>query len=255
MHTVHTIMSKLTNLRVHVAPVGFEVDRVVIPAVEMKADKVWLLVHENPSEDKATPFVEKVKKGLRKEEIQVEVGFHNRLDLFQIIRSVKEIIRQEEGNTIYVNLSSGSKIQAIASMMTCMMFNEKGVSVIPFYAEAEKYLGFKGEQLSKGVKNIMQIPSYEIQTPEQRHIDALRIIKEKGGKLTKKEMAELCDREKIISVNAEEQNYSQARFASLDKNIIQPLQEKWKFVAVEKIGRTRWIKMTQEGINASEFLI
>jgi hypothetical protein len=48
---------------------------------------------------------------------------------------------------------------------------------------------------------------------------------------------------------------SQARFASLDKNIIQPLEEQWKFIEVEKIGRNRWIKLTQDGINAAEFLI
>jgi len=41
----------------------------------------------------------------------------------------------------------------------------------------------------------------------------------------------------------------------LDKNIIQPLQEQWKFIEVEKIGRNRWIKITQEGIDASKFLI
>ncbi len=53
MHTVDTIMPSLSNLRVHIAPVGYEIDRIVIPAKERKADKVWLLVHDNPSEDKA----------------------------------------------------------------------------------------------------------------------------------------------------------------------------------------------------------
>jgi len=68
-------------------------------------------------------------------------------------------------------------------------------------------------------------------------------------------MAELAEKNNIIIVNAKEENHTQARFASLDKNIIQPLQDEWKFVEVEKIGRTRWIKMTQEGNNAAEFLI
>jgi len=49
MHTLDTIMAKLENLRVHIAPVGFEIDRVIIPAKKLKADKVWLLVHDNPS--------------------------------------------------------------------------------------------------------------------------------------------------------------------------------------------------------------
>ena len=50
-------------------------------------------------------------------------------------------------------------------------------------------------------------------------------------------------------------DYSQARFASLDKNIIEPLENEWGFIEIEKIGRNRWIKITQEGIDASEFLI
>ncbi len=247
-------MNKLENLRVHVAPVGFEIDRIVIPARKLKADKVWLLVHENPSEDKARPFVEKIKKQLVKVNIDVVIEHHNRLDLFKIIKSVKSIIEKEKENSVYVNLSSGSKIQAIACMMACMMFNEQK-NIIPFYAEAESYLGFEGKQLSTGVKSLMQIPAYQMQIPEQRHIQALKIIKEKGGKLTKKEMAMLADKGKLIIVNADEENYNQVRFASLDKNIIQPLRERWKFIDVEKIGRTRWIKITEEGKNAAEFLI
>jgi len=253
MHTDHTIMS-LTNLRVHIAPVGFEIDRIVLPAKEMKADKIWLLVHDKPNEDKATPFVEKIQKQLKKTNIKVVKEYHDRLDLFQIIKTVKKIIEIEKENHVYVNLASGSKIQAIACMMTCMMFNEKK-NVIPFYAEAKDYLGFSGEQLSTGIKNITEVPTYEIKTPEQRHIDALRIIKENSGKITKKEMAELADTNGLISVNAEKENYTQARFASLDQNILQPLLERWHFIEIEKIGRTRWIKITQEGNNAAKFLI
>src|SRR3989304_3079096 len=103
-------MKNLTNFRVHIAPVGFEIDRIVIPAKKMKADKVWLLIHDNPSEDKAGPFVEKIQNLLKKEKIKVQLERHNRLNLFKIIRSIKEIVSKEKGNDIYVNLASGSKI-------------------------------------------------------------------------------------------------------------------------------------------------
>jgi len=56
-------------------------------------------------------------------------------------------------------------------------------------------------------------------------------------------------------VGAKDENYEQARFASLDKNIVQPLVETWGFVEVEKIGRNRWLKMTEDGDHAAEFLI
>ena len=89
----------------------------------------------------------------------------------------------------------------------------------------------------------------------EKHLEALKLIKDKGGVITKKELAELSDKNKIIQVNAEKENYTQARFASLDKNIIQPLRDQWKFVEEEKIGRTRWIRITEEGNNAAELLI
>ena len=83
----------------------------------------------------------------------------------------------------------------------------------------------------------------------------MKIIKNAGGRIQKKKMAEEAEKGKIITVNAREQNFTQARFASLDKNIVQPLVETWGFVEVEKIGRNRWLKMTEDGDHATEFLI
>ena len=235
------------------APVGFEVDRIVIPAKEGKADKVWLLVHENRATDKARPFVDRIRAQLEGVGICVVTEAHDRLDLFKIIRSIREIIQREEGNSVYVNLASGSKIQAIGGMMACMMFNSQK-NVHPFYVEAESYQGSE-EPISTGVKGISAIPPYDIQIPDERHVRALGIIRERDGRLTKKEMADLADRAGLITVGAEKDNYSQARFASLDKNIIQPLLEKWGFVRVERVGRARWIQITEAGENAAKFLL
>ena len=245
-------MPNLTNLRIHIAPVGYEIDRVVLPAKKMRADKVFLLVHENPSQDKATKFYDNIDKKLQKLNIETEKVYHNRLDLFQIIKSVKQLIESQSNDLIYVNLASGSKIQSVGCMMACQLFNDKE-NVSPYYVEAKEYTGFSGEAISKGIKEIQAVPSYEIKKPEPKLIQALKIIKESNGKLSKKEMARLCLDKKLITINAE--NESQATFASLDQNIISPLEKKWGFIEVEKIGRTRWIKITDEGINASEFLI
>jgi len=254
MHTVDTIMAKIAKLRVQIAPVGYEIDRIVMPAIQEKADKVWLLLHENKSEDKAGPFITKIKKQLEKQNIEVKEEYHNRRDLFKIIRAVKNIVEQEKANEIYINLASGSKIQAIGTMMACMMFNENE-NVHPFYVEAANYPGFESKKpLSTGIKEIQNVPPYSIKIPDQKLIDSLKIIQKNNGKLTKKEMAKLAEEQQLITINAKEKNHSMARFASLDKNIIQPLEE-WGFIVVEKIGRNRWIKITKEGKNASEFLI
>ena len=252
MHTILTIMSKIVNLRVHIAPVGFEIDRIAIPAKQMKADRVWLLMHE-PSKDRAQGFMEKIKTHLKKEKIEVQIANSDRFDLFKLLKAIREIVLKEVDNDIFVNCSSGSKIQAIACMMACMMF-QANTKLTPYYAEPESYASLKGEQLSSGLKSVVKLPSYDIHTPKQILVQALKIIQENGGRITKKDMAKIAHEKKLIVVNAREENIQQARFASLDKNIIQPLQRDWKFIEVEQVGRTRWIKTTKEGLGAVEFL-
>ena len=255
MHTVDTIMSKLATFRVHIAPLGFEIDRIMVPVKETKSDKLWLLIHEKTAEDKSGPYLEKIKKECKKINVELKIAYADRLSLFKAIKTIKDIIEEEKGNYIYVNVASGSKIQAIACMMACMIL--KGCDNLqPFYAEPESYAAFEGKQQSFGVKDTIPLPTYEIQTPKPKLLAALKIISEqKNGKITKKEMAQIADEQEIITVKAEESNYSQARFASLDKNIISPLENEWKFIEIEKIGRNRWIKITEEGKNAAEFLI
>lgn len=245
-------MTAIPDLRVHIAPVGYEVDRIVMPAIRLRADKVILLVHDKPNEDKAARFYEKISAQLEEKNIQVIQEHHDRLDLFAIIKTVKNLIKREEKSRISVNLASGSKIQAVGCMMACMMFND-AKNVRPFYAEAKEYLGLSGKPVSRGIKEIKQIPSYEIQKPSLRHVRALDLIVTHGGRISKKQMAALAIEQELITVNAE--NASQATFASLDKNIISPLESQWGFITVEKVGRTRWIQLTDEGQNAAKFLI
>ena len=114
-------MTNLARFRIHLAPVGYEVDRIVIPLKQTKADKLWILVHDNRSEDKSGPYLEKIKKECKKLGVEVKVAYSDRLSLFKTIKSIKDIISQEKGNYIFVNVASGSKIQAIAAMMACSL--------------------------------------------------------------------------------------------------------------------------------------
>ena len=246
-------MPEMIKLRIHIAPVGYEIDRVVIPAIKMKADKVYLLRHDNYSEDKSGPYREKIIKKLDKKNIETKVVDVNRYRLFAIIKTIKEIIQDERENDIYLNVASGSKIHAVGCMMACMIFDDR-TNIHPYYAQAKEYPQYKGsEQQTFGVEDIHQLPTYQIRTPSPKLLSALALVKKKG-KLTKKEFAEDATNLNLINVGARDENYEQARFASLDKNIIQPLENEWGFIEVEKIGRNRWIKLTKEGEYASEFL-
>ncbi len=255
-------METESKLRVHIAPLGFEVDRIVLPAIRLRADAVWLLVHSNRSEDKAEPFEAEIRERLGGEGIEVRAEYADRKNLFGMLKAVRGIIAEGGGNDIYVNVSSGSKIQSIACMMACMMWNDTA-SITPYYAEPEGYTssaaespGRAPEQMSSGLKSITTLPKYRIQTPRQELVRALAIVsKAEGGRIRKGEMAERAEELGIITVNSREENRESARFASLAKNIVEPLTDEWNFLHVEKVGRTRWVSLTEEGRNAAEFLL
>ena len=227
-------MKSLSMPTIHIAPVGFEVDRIVEPAVSDKADLVYLIMHHNVSDDKATKFAEKITLKLKKKRIKTKIVYADRFDLFEIIRVIKEIIKNERDSQILLNVASGSKIHSVGLMMACMIFDERS-DIHPFYAQAKQYLHTKvSEPQTKGIKEIHHLPTYQIMTPKLEHLLALKIINENGGKIKKKDMAEKAEEHQppLITVNARPNNFSQARFASLDKNIISPLEKNWKYIKI-----------------------
>ena len=120
-------------LRIHIAPVGFEVDRIVLPAKNMKADRIWLIIHSDPTDDAGQPFSKLITEQLEAINIEYYIEYADRTDLFDTLRALRKIILREKNNAILVNVSVGSKIQAIASMMACMMFKDE-VDIMPYYA-------------------------------------------------------------------------------------------------------------------------
>jgi len=139
--------------------------------------------------------------------------------------------------------------------MATMIFDNRE-NLNPFYAQAKDYHHTKvSEPQTTGIEEIHDLPTYQIQTPPQKQLEVLKILVDNKGKMKKKEMAEKAEELELIIVNAQTGNHSQARFASLDKNIIAPLENEWRYVRTEKVGRNRWIHLTDEGKWASEFLI
>ena len=242
-------MTKLTKLRVHICPIGYEVDRIVKSAIKLRAEKIWIITEEYPK-NKIDLFIKKVRSGVTKEKIEINMKEINRIDLFDNIRGIKDIFDLEAGNEIYVNISSGSKIQAIAGMMACMIF--KSYNPIPYYVEPKKYGEAPDEPQSFGVKTIIPLPNYTIQQPNQNQIKALNIIK-KSKKLNKKRFAELCINNKLFSTNNDK--IGQNDYGKLNNQIITPLKNNWKYIKVEKIGHNDWITLTNSGNDVCKFLI
>jgi len=245
------LSTELETLRVHIAPIGFEIDRVVIPAKRLKADRVWLIVHNGVEADKGRAFRDKVSKLLEEAGIECQVEGADRTDLFDTLRALNNIIRKEIKNAIFVNVSVGSKIQSIACTMICMMFKDKA-SIKPYYAVPKDY-NVPTQQESRGLKNIISLPDYKIEIPSNKLVQCLKIINEwKGSTITKKILRDKALEKDLIRVE-KGKNREQSAYMALNKNLIDPLL-KWRFISIDKIGRNYAVTLTTDGINVLRFL-
>jgi hypothetical protein len=254
--------SLIDALRVHIAPVGFEVDRIILPAIRKKADRLWLITDRLSHEDKGSPYAQSIEKKLKAANIDCQKASANRIDLFDILRALRTIIMHEKGNHILVNVSVGSKIQAIASMMACMMFKDIA-TIEPYYVVPAKYnttlLEEKRNQETEGMKDIITLPEYKIEIPNEKLIKCMHMISlHKDNKITKRELRDLALDKGLIQVGKKDspdknERSDQAAYMALNKNLIEPLMD-WKFISVEKIGSRHIVSLTNEGINALRFL-
>ena len=84
--------------------------------------------------------------------------------------------------------------------MACMLFDDRD-KIHPFYAQAEKYPEYEGTgQETYGVSEIHSLPTYRIGTPKRELLEAMKIIKDAGGRIQKKKMAEEAEKRKIIII-------------------------------------------------------
>jgi len=241
-------MAKIYRKRIQIAPVGFEIDRVVIPAKKEKAEKVYLMVHKNITE--ANYAVHKkyytlIQKKLKAAKIETELIYCDWKNIEEITRVARDLILKEADNEIAINLASGSKNHAIGLDRACMTFRKRD-NIHPFYPEAKNYRAVKYPcQQSSGVKQIKQVPIHRIIVPEPELIEALKIIKHNGtdiplhkGKkgIKKKDLAEVYFGDS-----------SKVNLTKLQRNVTQKLEKTWRAIEIIQVGQSDWISLTNEG--------
>jgi len=241
-------MVEVYRKRIQIAPVGFEIDRVVIPAKKEKAEKVYLIVHKNMTEENYsihTKYYTEIQRKLKAAKIETELVYCDWQNVEEITRVARDLILKEADSEIAINLASGSKNHAIGLDRACMTFRKRK-HIHPFYPEAKKWAAVKyPHQQSEGVKQIKQIPIHRIIVPEPELVIALKAIKQdavdipmhKGKKGVKKK-----DLAKSLFGNSDK-----VSLTKLQRNITQKLEKTWRAVEIIQVGQSDWISLTDEG--------
>ena len=181
--------------RVHVAAVGFEVERITEPLLTDRADRVYLLTRAE--RDAAAPFVEEVTRRLRRAAwpIDVRVVRTELWDVFGALGSLRTIF-ESEGRTVRnapdviplrVNVSTGTKITAIAGTLACMLWKGE-----PYYVQVSR--AWYSDRTPKVatvhdvVERVDPVNVYELRAPAAELISVLEALDRRGGSLRKHEL-------------------------------------------------------------------
>lgn len=236
------------ELHTHIIPLGTEIDRAVIPLREYNATKAVILCDRNP-DGISEYFLNRIKKRIREEcpnvkDVSVECWFDWR-DLSSIIAKMSEVVRreQEAGSHTWINISSGSKLSAIAGTMVAMMYGSHAYYVVP-----EKYAKRVKRQATTGFADAIEIPRYSIEAPDDRLVYVLSVIDRYGRPSQKTLVRELTEKGLLRSKSEDGVGSlnDNAVYALFRRKFLVPLEEKgW----VRREGRRRGatVVLTEDG--------
>ncbi len=247
-------------LRIHIAPVGFEEDRIVIPAEKMRAEKVILITNEE-GQEKGALFYEKVIERLRKDNIEVEMVKTSFFNLEKNMLLFSNLINKHRDQQLFINISSGSKIQALAGFISVMSAKSQGILVSTYYVEPEEYNDNPPRfPISRGFKQIINLPIFPLHMLSKEIQSAMLLLKKKpyyklelAIELAKQgffpqELLDKCDNKPV-------NEKARIRLQNLAENrVINPMNRE-KYIEMEKVGRHIKITLTSFGDEATHLFI
>ncbi len=230
--------------RVHVAPVGFEIDRVVLPFLEMKGERIHLITRKIRNE-RGEKCLKAIREDLEAKGKPYKIH-ESEQDLFKRIYVCRSIIGEEleQGNHLFVNLSSGGSMQAVACHFAVITFKE-GVSA--YYAYPEKYnekMDKVRPGISSGLSKIVAVPHYSIEIPSKEELKVLQIVM-RSRIPSKKAILDECVAVGLISSEGKSKPYGHV---VLDNRFIRHLEEQDLIMITEK-GRKSRVRLTEKGLN------
>lgn len=210
----------------------------------MQADKAYLISYaEN---DAAAKFFRQIVKHLddNYEHIKVEEILLDIWNLYACIEKFREIILSEKGNHIYINVSTGTKITAIAGMLACMLWE-----ATPYYARVSYPSTKESDTLQ--TEHVLEpdiLPTYEINKPRAEFMLVLSLINQCGGRIRKAELIQKLERLNIIHPRDESRKeFTEGAKHSQLRAILEPMETEWKYVRIESSGRRSEVFLTDQG--------
>ncbi|HUR69238.1 MAG TPA: DUF6293 family protein [Candidatus Thermoplasmatota archaeon] len=223
------------DLRVHIAGQGFEVRRIVQPALDMRADRVYLLT--DPPKGKLRTYHARVLKQLEAAGIEARVRHCAVWDPNALVGEMGAIAEAERGNRLYVNLGTGPTTCAIAGSLAAMLWRFDAYYTRIDYEATD--IDLEGDF---PVKEVTFIPTFQLDPPGGDVLAVLELLGEKAGRpARKKEVVERLRERAFLK----ERSSAQADQNVADRVLKRALE--WGFLDSEGEGRRRRLRLNARG--------
>ncbi|HYA57765.1 MAG TPA: DUF6293 family protein [Thermoplasmata archaeon] len=240
------------NARIHIAPVGFEVERITRPLELDHADRVYLLTRAE--HDQAAPFVEEVVRRIHalRWPIDVRIVRTDLWNVFGALASLRGIFEAEDRTDrsrmdqvpLRVNVSTGTKITAIAGTLASMLWKGE-----PYYVQVSRawYSGRtpRVHAVHDVVERVEPVNVYELRAPSPELVEVLEALDRRGGALRKRDLIRELGLDRSAGP-AGTPGSPQAQHGRLRRRL-EPLEHRWGFIRSERPGPRARITLTEQG--------
>lgn len=224
--------------RIHIAPQGYETERIYQPIIDQRADLVYLLTQPEESET-GEECREEVIEQLESEDINVELVKCELFDFGAAFRAISKLIQDHPEDYVAVNISSGSKITAISGTFACMLNDGE-----PYYVKVNDY---GDEPISGDVEGLVDIPTYPISHPDTDLVRILEFVAQQNDDDKEpifREVIEFAQKEELSVI--EESESESKPYHLIKPNVIRPLSRQG-YLEVVPYGGEKRLRVTEKG--------
>lgn len=230
---------------VHVAPLGYEYDRIVGPALAYEIDCIYLLEHDDPGRERPA-YHDDLRAELEDAGIDVRSRTCDIMDIYDVLAVVTTLAAEHPDDIVRVNVSSGSKLSAVGAAIACM-----ATGATAYYVHPEGYAYGPEEKQSHGYVSDEVLPTYPIESPTRDQVAVMAYLEEHDTEVytpKKKDVIEFAEAEGLTFVAENRPANDKAKFALLNANVVDPLVDDG-YLHVEQVGRRKQLSLTDTGRN------
>ncbi|GAB7017284.1 HFX_2341 family transcriptional regulator domain-containing protein [Halostagnicola bangensis] len=242
-------MTRDTELRsiveVHIAPLGYEFDRIKEPVLEYNADILYLL--RDPQQERLD-YHTALETTLTEHGVSVNFRKIDLGDMYDVLGEITTIADSYADDIVRINVSSGPKLAAIGAALACMATDASGYYVHP---ESRSH-PVEETPRTKGMRVAEQLPSYPLETPTEDQVQILNYIDDTDDSTytpKKSDLITFAEKAGLNFITRSEPANDKAKFALLNNRVITPLADNG-YVQVESVGRSKQVSLTDTGHNA-----